>query len=178
MRSFFQIDDEIFQKNSATTALHVTNPMLGERYIFEAQAKRIKPYVPPAGAAPVQAPRDPEVFETRENERKPSDANFGATDIKVTSADTSVVEQGIQPPPETGKRPKPVEAPEIEAPVLDMTHPLVQEIIHNPPDIVDPPPPPEARKHHKKEKKHPDRDITADEDFGTPHVPKSVPEED
>lgn len=114
-KSFFVIDGEVFQKNSATTALHVTNPMMGELYIGPAQAMAIRPYVPvtpvatpdnptPEPVMPV-APRDPEVFETREVERKPYDPNFGATTISVTPAD-SKIESGIQPPKNTGKHVK------------------------------------------------------------------------
>jgi len=106
LKTLFTIDGELFMKNSANTALNVSNPVFGERYIYEAQAKRIKPYAPPAAAPPVQVPKDPEEFETRESERKAPDPNFGATTVKVTPADTATVAQGIQPPPETGKRRK------------------------------------------------------------------------
>jgi hypothetical protein len=106
-KAFFMIDGEVFQKNSATTALHVTNPVMGELYIGPAQAMAIKPYMPvtpkatpenptPAPVLPV-APKDPEIFETKLVERPPYDPNFGATKITVTPAD-SKIEAGIQPP--------------------------------------------------------------------------------
>jgi len=106
MKSFFTIDGEVFQKNSATTALHVSNPVFGELYIGPIQAKAIKPYTPPTpDAPPPVAPRDPEIFETKVIERKEPDPNFGATTITVTKVD-SPVEQGVQPPKGTGKQKK------------------------------------------------------------------------
>jgi len=96
-KTFFTIDGEIFQKNSATTALHVSNPLIGP-----VQARAIKPYVPPEPPAPV---KDPEIFETKVVERPAPDPNYGATTVTVTPAD-SVVEQGVQPPPNTGRRVK------------------------------------------------------------------------
>lgn len=104
LKTFFTIDGEVFQKNSATTALHVTNPMFGELYISPIQARAIKPYVPPTPDAPAPvAPKDPEVFETKAVERRKPDPNFGATDIMVTPVDITT-EQAIQPPAGTGKR--------------------------------------------------------------------------
>jgi hypothetical protein len=120
-KTFFLIDGETFQKNSATTAIHVSNPMLGEIYITPVQARAIKPFVPVTPAVtpgkpnpqPVypKAPKDPEIFETEIRERKPYDPNFGATTITVTPAD-SVVEQAPQPPKGTGKKAK-KKAPKI-----------------------------------------------------------------
>jgi hypothetical protein len=103
LKTFFTIDGEVFQKNSATTALHVSNPMFGEIYITPMQVRAIQPYVPVPTAPPIQAPRDPEHFETKVVPRPETDPNFGATKITVTPAD-SKVEQGIQPPAGTGKR--------------------------------------------------------------------------
>lgn len=127
-KSFFIIDGEVFQKNSATTALHVTNPVMGELYIGPAQAMAIKPYVPvtpvatpsnptPEPVMPV-APHDPEVFETKIVPRPEYDPNFGATKITVTPADTKI-EAAIQPPKSTGKhvkkaKPEPKPAPEVK----------------------------------------------------------------
>jgi len=114
-KTFFLIDGETFQKNSATTALHVSNPMLGELYITPVQARAIKPYELPKPVAPTaenpnpkqpelpKAPRDPEIFETELRERAPLDPFFGAKTITVTPADTPI-EAGIQPPPGAMKK--------------------------------------------------------------------------
>lgn len=110
MKAFFTIDGDVFQKNSATTALHVTNPMLGEIYIGPVQARALKPYTPPADKPAPVAPKDPEKFETKVVPRAEQDANFGATKITVTKVD-SKIEQGIQPPANTGKRKKAKKSP-------------------------------------------------------------------
>lgn len=106
LKTFFTIDGQIFQKNTATTALYVSNPLFGELFIGPLQAKAIKPYAPSAPDAPAPvAPRDPEIFETKVVEHPEPDPNFGATKITVTPVDVPV-EQGIQPPKGTGKRKK------------------------------------------------------------------------
>lgn len=125
VKTFFLIDGETFQKNSATTALHVTNPVMGELYITPVQARAIRAYELPKpvaatattpASAPVEpvAPRDPEIFETRLVPRPPMDPNFGAKTITVTPTDGHKVEQGIQPPKGTGKRKKAIKITTVE----------------------------------------------------------------
>jgi hypothetical protein len=107
MNGFFQIDGQVFKKNSTVTAMHVSTPMFGEIYIYAGslQEKAIQPYVPPTSGVPLVVPKDPEEFEIKIVPRPEPDANFGATTIHVTPAD-SKIELGIQPPSDTGKRPK------------------------------------------------------------------------
>ena len=152
MKGFFTIDGEVFQKNSATTALYVSNPAFGEIYIGPVQARAIMPYTPPAGAAAPVEPKDPEVFETKVVPRPPTDSNFGATTITVTPADGKV-EQGIQPPANTGKRIQPKE-----------------DAVQPPVDISKQVQPPANTGKRKKAKKQPD--VPFSEDFGTPHLPE------
>ena len=136
VKTFFLISGETFQKNSATTALHVSNPMMGELYIGPAQAAAIKPYEAPkpkvgadvaTSVAPKEpvAPRDPEIFETKIVPREKPKPNFGATEITVTPTDAHIMEVGIQPSKEqianlrwdakTETKPAEAEAP-VEAP--------------------------------------------------------------
>ena len=96
---FFTIDGQVFKKNSYTTAMHITNSILGEIYISPIQAAKIVPYTATAATPKV---KDPEKFETKITERPKQDPTFGATTVTVKPAD-SVIEQGIQPPPDTGK---------------------------------------------------------------------------
>ena len=159
IKAFFTIDGEVFQKNSATTALYVSNPSFGEIYIGPVQARAILPYTPPAGAAAPVAPKDPEVFETKVVPRPPTDSNFGATTIIVTPAD-SKVEQGIQPPANTGKRIQPKE---------DAVQPPVNTV-QPPVETSKPIQPPANTGKRKKAKKKPD--VPFSEDFGTPHLPE------
>ena len=105
LKEFFLIDDQLFQKNSATTALHVSTQLLGELYIGPVQARAIRPYTPEPGTLAPVAPRDPEQFETKVVERPTVDPNFGATTVTVTPVETKI-ETAIQPPPGTGRRKK------------------------------------------------------------------------
>lgn len=112
LRSFFTLGDVVCQKNSHTTYLQVNNPMLGESMATTATSKALKPYVQqPNTPAPVE-PKNPEVFETKIVERKPVDPLFGAKTVTVTNTDSHIVEQGIQPPKDTGKRKKAKKEPE------------------------------------------------------------------
>jgi hypothetical protein len=96
---FFTIDGQVFKKNSPMTAMHITNSILGELYINPTQAAKIMPYT----ATPMTPKvKDPEKFETKITERPKLDPTFGATTVTVKPAD-SVIEQGIQPHPDTGK---------------------------------------------------------------------------
>lgn len=106
--TFFEINGEVFKKNTPSTALYINQPGLGEMYIGPMQARAIKPYTPTQQKkqAAKPQPRDPEEFETKEVKREPVKPNYGATEITVTPVETSEIEQGIQPAPSTGKHKK------------------------------------------------------------------------
>jgi hypothetical protein len=116
LKTYFTIDGEVFQKNSPSTALHVSNPIFGELYIGPIQARAIKPYAPPTAGPAVQEPKDPEHFEIKQTEPDPDAPKMSPMEKVMKSATTVTVtpvngkvEQGIQPPPGTGKRVKKAE---------------------------------------------------------------------
>jgi len=112
--TFFEIDGTVFKKNSALTAINVSNPMMGEQYISPFQVKHIKLL----DAAGQPTTPDPEVAPEPQKPLEKSDVAWGPDEgpkISVTSADSPI--ESTTYPKNLGKRQRKAKAetkPEVK----------------------------------------------------------------